>query len=87
MPLNRLRPKPMQYPNANDAIPLVKKIKGDDKFRLAFEQVWGKAVVCPNLEVAAGYSRGGEITAVTLDGLYFSSPLSQPCSHLLLHTR
>ncbi|KAI9141835.1 hypothetical protein BKA69DRAFT_365194 [Paraphysoderma sedebokerense] len=68
MPLNRLRPKPMQYPNANDAIPLVKKIKGDDKFRLAFEQVWGKAVVCPNLEVAAGYSRGGELTAVTLDG-------------------
>jgi structural maintenance of chromosome 3 (chondroitin sulfate proteoglycan 6) len=39
MPLNRLRSVNVQMPKANDAVPLMSKIKFDRTYNLAFEQV------------------------------------------------
>lgn len=68
MPLNKLRPKETEYPHAKDAIPMIKKLRFDDKYNKAFEQVFNKAIICPNLEVASAYARSAGLTAVTLDG-------------------
>ncbi|KAJ3112731.1 Structural maintenance of chromosomes protein 3 [Phlyctochytrium bullatum] len=68
MPLNRLHPKEIKYPNANDAIPMIRKLKYDQVLHPAFLQVFGKAIVCPTLEIASHYARQDGINAVTLDG-------------------
>ncbi|KAF9182630.1 Structural maintenance of chromosomes protein 3 [Haplosporangium sp. Z 11] len=68
MPLNRLNPKPSTYPEANDAIPMIKKLNFDPKYAKAFEQVFGRALICRTLEIAATYSRSYNLNGVTLDG-------------------
>lgn len=39
MPLNRLRSHTVNYPNANDAIPMIQKLQFDREYVMAFEQV------------------------------------------------
>lgn len=68
MPLNRLRPKAVDYPQANDAIAMVKKLRFNKSFEKAFQQVFGKTIICPNLQVASAYSRSHKVNAITLDG-------------------
>ncbi|KAG0368562.1 Structural maintenance of chromosomes protein 3 [Gamsiella multidivaricata] len=68
MPLNRLNPSPSTYPEANDAIPMITKLKFDPKFTKAFEQVFGRALICRTLEIAATYSRSYNLNGITLDG-------------------
>ncbi|EEB09795.1 mitotic cohesin complex subunit Psm3 [Schizosaccharomyces japonicus yFS275] len=68
MPLNKLHPKPVNYPEASDALPLVKRLKFDAKFEPAFMQVFGKTVVCPSLDVASQYARSHHLNGVTLNG-------------------
>ncbi|KAF9973960.1 Structural maintenance of chromosomes protein 3 [Actinomortierella ambigua] len=68
MPLNRLHPTPSTYPEATDAIPLIQKLRYDAKYAKAFEQVFGKALVCRTLEIAATYSRNYKLNGITLDG-------------------
>ncbi|KAG0292461.1 Structural maintenance of chromosomes protein 3 [Dissophora globulifera] len=68
MPLNRLNPKPSTYPDANDAIPMIKKLTFDPKYTKAFEQVFGRALICRTLEIAATYSRNYNLNGITLDG-------------------
>ncbi|KAG5437854.1 hypothetical protein PCANB_000569 [Pneumocystis canis] len=68
MPLNRLTPKLGNFPDAPDALPILKKITYDTKYQKAFEQVFGKTIICPTLDIAAQYSRSHNITAITLNG-------------------
>ncbi|KAF9201350.1 Structural maintenance of chromosomes protein 3 [Haplosporangium sp. Z 27] len=68
MPLNRLNPQPSTYPEANDAIPMIKKLTFDPKFTKAFQQVFGRALICRTLEIAATYSRSYNLNGITLDG-------------------
>lgn len=68
MPLNRLKSNPVNYPKADDAVPLISKIRFDRKYALAFEQVFGRTVVCPDLSIAATYTRSHGLNAITLDG-------------------
>lgn len=68
MPLNKLRPKETEYPHSKDAIPMIKKLRFEDRHAKAFEQIFSKAIICPNLEVASAYARSNGLTAVTLDG-------------------
>lgn len=35
---------------------------------MAFEQVFAKTIICPNLEVAGAYVRSHQLSAITLDG-------------------
>lgn len=41
VPLNRVKSTPVEYPAANDAIPLIKKLQFDVAFQTVFEQVSG----------------------------------------------
>ena len=68
MPLNRLKPKIGNIPKANDSIPMIEKIQFDPIYEKAFQQVFGKTVICPNLAVAAQYARGHGVNAITMDG-------------------
>ncbi|KAK6003792.1 hypothetical protein QM012_009563 [Aureobasidium pullulans] len=68
MPLNRLRPRPVNIPNAADAVHLLTKIQYDKKYEKAFEQVFGKTIVCPNLATASQYARSHGVSAITPEG-------------------
>lgn len=68
MPLNRLKPKPVAYPNAPDAIPLIEKLRYDPTHDKAFKQVFGKTCVCRDLFIAAAYVRSHGLNTITLDG-------------------
>ncbi|RKP39869.1 putative chromosome segregation protein SudA [Dimargaris cristalligena] len=68
MPLNRLRPRPSDFPSASDAIPMVSKLQYASRFEPAIQQVFGKALICPTLEVAGAYARSHGLTGVTLEG-------------------
>lgn len=68
MPLNRLKPKLPPKPNAQDAIPLLEKLRYDNRHSKAFEQVFGKTCVCRDLAIAAAYVKSHGINTITLDG-------------------
>ena len=68
MPLNRLKPRPINVPKTGDAVPMLEKIKFDEKYQKAVEQVFGKTIICPNLQVAAQYARSHGVSAITPDG-------------------
>lgn len=68
MPLNRLHPKNPPTPNAQDAIPLIDKLRFDPLHLKAFQQVFGKTCVCRDLTIAAAYVKSHGINTITLDG-------------------
>jgi structural maintenance of chromosome 3 (chondroitin sulfate proteoglycan 6) len=68
MPLSQLRSRPTNLPKANDAVPILSKMKFERKYQKAFEQVFGKTVVCPNLTICAQYSRSHGCSAITPEG-------------------
>jgi len=68
MPLNRLKPRMGKLPNTNDAIPMMSKLQFDPKYTKAFEQVFGKTIICPDLNVASQYARSHGLSAITLPG-------------------
>lgn len=68
MPLNRLRNKPANIPRASDTIPMMEKLRFDQKYARAFNHVFGKTIICPNLQVASQYARSHGISAITPDG-------------------
>ncbi|KAI0743763.1 structural maintenance of chromosome protein 3 [Daedaleopsis nitida] len=68
MPLNRLKPKIPPVPNAQDAIPLMEKLRFDPKHLKAFQQVFGKTCVCRDLTIAAAYVKSHGINTITVDG-------------------
>jgi len=68
MPLNRLHPRPANMPKSNDAIELISKLNFDPMYEKAFQQVFGKTVICPNLQVASQYARSHGVNAITPEG-------------------
>ncbi|ODV63746.1 cohesin subunit SMC3 [Ascoidea rubescens DSM 1968] len=68
MPLNRLKPKDVVYPNSNDCVPLIKKIVYDEQFSVAVKQVFSRSVVAISLERGSEIAREYKLTAITLDG-------------------
>lgn len=68
MPLNRLKPKNPPAPNAQDAIPLIDKLRYQPEHQKAFQQVFGKTCVCRDLTIAAAYVKSHGINTITLDG-------------------
>ncbi|KAB8360687.1 hypothetical protein FH972_024423 [Carpinus fangiana] len=68
IPLNQLRSKTANIPQANDAIPLIAKLTFGERYKKAMEQVFGKTIICPNLAVASQYARSHGVTAITPDG-------------------
>ncbi|KAF4981551.1 hypothetical protein FZEAL_2660 [Fusarium zealandicum] len=68
MPLAQLRPRQINLPRSNDAVPLMSKISYDPEYEKAFQQVFGKVVVCPNLTVAGQYARSHGVDGITAEG-------------------
>lgn len=68
MPLNRLKSKPITFPNTDDAVPLIQKLRYDPILAKAFEQVFGKTCVCNDLTLAASYVRSHGVNTITIDG-------------------
>ncbi|KAI9220536.1 RecF/RecN/SMC [Blastocladiella britannica] len=68
MPLNRLRVKHTVYPDDDKVVPMVQQIRFDPKFQRAFTQVYGRAVICPDLDTAWATARRSGLTTVTLQG-------------------
>ena len=68
MPLNRLKPRPANLPKASDAQPMIEKMQYDPRYEKAFQQVFGKTIICPNLQVASQYARSHGVNAITPDG-------------------
>ena len=68
MPLNRLRSRPLNMPRASDTIPMIEKIQFDPAYERAFQHVFGKTIICPNLQVASQYARSHGVNAITPEG-------------------
>lgn len=68
MPLNRLRTRPMNMPRASDTIPMIDKLQYDPAYDRAFQHVFGKTIICPNLQVASQYARSHGVNAITPEG-------------------
>jgi len=68
MPLNRLTPKIPTLPSASDVVYMLSKLRYDERFTKAFQQVFGKTIVCPNLQAASQYARSHGVSAITPDG-------------------
>ena len=68
MPLNQLRPRQPNLPKASDSIPMIDKLKFDRRYERAFQQVFGKTIICPDLTIASQYARSHGVSAITMDG-------------------
>ncbi|KAJ5513697.1 RecF/RecN/SMC [Penicillium fimorum] len=68
MPLNRLCSRPMNMPRASDTIPMIDKLQYDPAYDRAFQHVFGKTIICPNLQVASQYARSHGVNAITPEG-------------------
>lgn len=68
MPLNRLKPRAVNLPKASDAIPMIEKLQFDPAYEKAFMHVFGKTIICPNLQVASQYARSHGVNAITPEG-------------------
>jgi structural maintenance of chromosome 3 (chondroitin sulfate proteoglycan 6) len=68
IPLNRVKVKSVQLPKSTDAQPLLTKIEYDPRYESAFQHIFGKTIICPDLTIAAGYARTHGVNALTPDG-------------------
>ncbi|KAL2008487.1 hypothetical protein VTN00DRAFT_6681 [Thermoascus crustaceus] len=68
MPLNRLKPRLVNMPKASDTIPMIEKLQFDPAYERAFQHVFGKTIICPNLQVASQYARSHGVNAITPEG-------------------
>lgn len=68
MPLNRLDSRDTQYPDTNDAIPMISKLKYEPKYSRAIKHVFGKTLICRSMEVATQIARTQNLDCITLDG-------------------
>jgi structural maintenance of chromosome 3 (chondroitin sulfate proteoglycan 6) len=68
MPLNRLRSNAAPSIQTTDAVSMMLKIKYDATLKLAFEQVFGRTIICESLAIASQYRRSHEVNGVTIGG-------------------
>lgn len=73
MPLNRLHVRVIDYPQTKDAIAMVSKLEYEDKYDKALRYIFGRTLICRNLEVATQLARTTGLDCVTLDGDQVSS--------------
>ncbi|KAK7571814.1 hypothetical protein V9T40_014286 [Parthenolecanium corni] len=73
MPCNRMTVRPMKYPSSSDAIPMVNKLEYEVKLDKAMRYIFGKTLICRNLEIATEISKQYNLDCITLDGDQVSS--------------
>jgi len=72
-PLNQIRPRPREYPKIKGCTPLVDLITCADAVRPAVLQVFGRTMVCNNIELCDVVSHKHGLDAVTMEGDRVSS--------------
>ncbi|KAI8573366.1 hypothetical protein RHMOL_Rhmol01G0271500 [Rhododendron molle] len=68
IPLNRVKAPQISYPQSSDVIPLLKKLKFKRDYTPAFAQVFGRTVICRDLDVATRVARTDGLDCITLEG-------------------
>ena len=68
IPLNQLNPKVTRVIKTGEVISLVSELKYDPLFEKAIQQVFGRFLVCPNLDIACSYAGTDGLSCVTLEG-------------------
>lgn len=69
IPLNQLIPKRAAVPESADAKLMVESLTPTKQsFRKALEQVFGRTLICRDIEVAAAFARNHNVDCVTVDG-------------------
>ncbi|CAI5535056.1 unnamed protein product, partial [Closterium sp. Naga37s-1] len=68
IPLNQARAPTVACPERQDVVPLLSKVKYEPQIAAACGQVFGRAVVCRDLSVAADVARSGSFDCITLEG-------------------
>ncbi|KAI5814441.1 RecF/RecN/SMC [Pyronema omphalodes] len=68
MPLTTLKPSTGNMPEDANAIKLLDKLKFDARYEKAFQQVFGRTILCPDVLIGAHYARTHQVNAVTLTG-------------------
>ncbi|KAK9828108.1 hypothetical protein WJX81_005196 [Elliptochloris bilobata] len=69
-PLNRIMAESVRYPAdlGTDAQPLMGRLKFDQRFQKAVQQVFGKVLVCKDLDVAGRAAHSSNLNCVTIKG-------------------
>lgn len=73
MPLNRLQVKVHDYPDNPDSIPMISKLKYEEQYDKALRYIFGKTLICRNLERATELAKSTGLDCVTLEGDQVSS--------------
>lgn len=73
MPLNRLTARQIKYPQSKDAIPMVNKLNYESHLDKAMRFIFGKTLICRNLEIATSISKQSMLDCITIDGDQVSS--------------
>ncbi|KAJ0985643.1 hypothetical protein J5N97_003999 [Dioscorea zingiberensis] len=68
IPLNKVHVPHITYPHNPDVVPLLKRLKFKTEDALAFQQVFGRTVICRDLDVATTVARSGGLDCITLEG-------------------
>ena len=68
LPINKLYVKESHYPEVEGAIPMISRLKFDEKFRPVMVHIFGKTLICSSLEVATQLARRQNFDCITLDG-------------------
>lgn len=73
MPLNRLQVKVQEYPDDPDSIPMISKLRYEEQYDKALRYIFGKTLICRNLERATELAKSTGLDCVTLEGDQVSS--------------
>ncbi|XP_069467872.1 structural maintenance of chromosomes protein 3 [Ambystoma mexicanum] len=73
LPLNKLDVRDTAYPETNDAIPMISKLRYNARFDKAFKHVFGKTLICRSMEVSTQLARAFNMDCITLEGDQVSS--------------
>uniref|UniRef100_W5N3H5 Structural maintenance of chromosomes protein n=1 Tax=Lepisosteus oculatus TaxID=7918 RepID=W5N3H5_LEPOC len=68
LPLSKLDVRDTAYPETNDAIPMISKLRYNPKFDKAFKHVFGKTLICRSMEVSTQLARAFTMDCITLEG-------------------
>ncbi|CAA7403122.1 unnamed protein product [Spirodela intermedia] len=68
IPLNRVKAPHVNYPHSSDVVPLLKKLNFSQEHGPAFSQVFGRTVICRDLDVATKVARSDGLDCITLEG-------------------
>eukprot|EP01138_Halocafeteria_seosinensis_P013927 gb/GECG01014222.1/.p1 GENE.gb/GECG01014222.1/~~gb/GECG01014222.1/.p1 ORF type:complete len:1235 (+),score=285.92 gb/GECG01014222.1/:1-3705(+) len=69
MPLSQLKAPQVDYPAMKeDCIPLISKLQYEEQYHPAVATIFGKVLLCRDIEIATEYARKANLSCVTLEG-------------------